>query len=78
MADSAGKSNKEIGAERLISEGTVKSHVKSIFAKLDGASWTEAVATATRRGGIELQPKSLPRSQRLLDAIPRAGTPSIS
>src|SRR6266404_1621797 len=50
----AGKSNKEIGAELLISEGTVKTHVKSIFSKLDVVSRTEAVATATRRGLIQL------------------------
>ena len=50
----AGKSNKEIGAELFISEGTVKSHVKSIFAKMDVISRTEAVATATRRGLIRL------------------------
>ena len=50
----AGKSNKEIGAELFISEGTVKTHVKSIFSKLDVVSRTEAVATATRRGLIQL------------------------
>jgi len=50
----AGKSNKEIGAELFISEGTVKTHVKSIFSKLDVMSRTEAVATATRRGLIQL------------------------
>ena len=50
----AGKSNKEIGAELFISEGTVKSHVKSIFTKLDVVSRTEAVSTATRRGLIQL------------------------
>ena len=50
----AGKSNKEIGAELFISEGTVKTHVKSIFAKLDVVSRTEAVAAATRRGLIQL------------------------
>jgi DNA-binding NarL/FixJ family response regulator len=50
----AGKSNKEIGAELFISEGTVKTHVKSIFAKLDVVSRTEAVARATRRGLIQL------------------------
>jgi DNA-binding NarL/FixJ family response regulator len=49
-----GKSNKEIGAELFISEGTVKTHTKSIFNKLDVVSRTEAVATATRRGLIQL------------------------
>jgi DNA-binding NarL/FixJ family response regulator len=49
-----GKSNKEIGSELFISEGTVKTHIKSIFSKLDVVSRTEAVATATRRGLIQL------------------------
>jgi DNA-binding NarL/FixJ family response regulator len=49
-----GKSNKEIGSELFISEGTVKTHIKSIFGKLDVVSRTEAVATATRRGLIQL------------------------
>jgi DNA-binding NarL/FixJ family response regulator len=46
--------NKEIGAELFISEATVKSHVKGIFTKLDVVSRTEAIATATRRGLIQL------------------------
>jgi len=49
-----GKSNKEIGSALFISEGTVKSHVKAIFAKMNVISRTEAVATATRRGLIQL------------------------
>jgi DNA-binding NarL/FixJ family response regulator len=49
-----GKSNKEIGSALFISEGTVKSHVKSIFAKLNVISRTEAVANASRRGLIRL------------------------
>ena len=49
-----GKSNKEIGSALFISEGTVKSHVKSMFAKLNVVSRTEAVASATRRGLIQL------------------------
>jgi two-component system NarL family response regulator len=51
---SQGKSNKEIGAALFISEGTVKSHVKAIFAKMNVISRTEAVASATRRGLIHL------------------------
>src|ERR1700692_2105303 len=39
-----GKSNKEIGSALFISEGTVKSHVKPIFAKMNVISRTEAVA----------------------------------
>jgi DNA-binding NarL/FixJ family response regulator len=50
----AGKSNKEIGAELFISEGTVKTHVKNIFSKLDVVSRTKAVANASRRGLIQL------------------------
>src|ERR1700757_4425191 len=49
-----GKSNKEIGTELFISEGTVKTHIKSIFSKLDVVSRTEAVAAANRRGLIQL------------------------
>jgi two-component system NarL family response regulator len=45
-----GKSNKEIGAALFISEGTVKTHVKNLFAKLDVNSRSEAVAAAIRRG----------------------------
>jgi len=48
-----GKSN-EIGSALFISEGTVKSHVKAIFAKMNVISRTEAVANATRRGLIQL------------------------
>ena len=49
-----GKSNKEIGSALFISEGTVKSHVKAIFSKMNVISRTEAVANATRRGLIQL------------------------
>jgi DNA-binding NarL/FixJ family response regulator len=45
-----GKSNKEISTTLFISEGTVKSHGKSIFAKMNVTSRTEAVTEATRRG----------------------------
>ena len=45
-----GKSNREIGLEIHIEESTVKSHLKSIFAKLHAVSRTEAVTVAMRRG----------------------------
>ena len=43
-----GKSNKEIASALFISEGTVKSHGKAIFAEMNVVSRTEAVADATR------------------------------
>jgi two-component system NarL family response regulator len=49
----SGKSNRDIGLVLEITETTVKSHMRSIFAKLDVLSRTEAVATATRRGLID-------------------------
>ena len=49
-----GKSNKEIAGSLFISEGTVKSHGKSIFAKMNVRSRAEAVAEAGRRGLIRL------------------------
>jgi two-component system NarL family response regulator len=45
-----GKPNKLIGADLSISEVTVKSHVQSVFRKLNVLSRTEAIAVATRRG----------------------------
>ena len=49
-----GKSNKEIGTNLYIGETTVKSHLRSIFTKLDVLSRTEAIATASQRGLIQL------------------------
>ena len=47
-----GKSNKEIGVYLYISETTVKSHLRSIFRKLNVLSRTEAITVASRRGLI--------------------------
>ena len=49
-----GSSNKTIGRELGISEGTVKTHVKSILQKLDATSRTEAVSIAAKRGLVRL------------------------
>jgi two-component system NarL family response regulator len=49
-----GESNKGISALLGISETTVKSHLGSIFRKLDVLSRTEAIATASRLGLIKL------------------------
>jgi DNA-binding NarL/FixJ family response regulator len=49
-----GKSNKEISASLYLSETTVKAHLRSIFAKLNVLSRTEAIATASRRGLVQL------------------------
>ena len=45
-----GKPNKLIGVAMFISEVTVKSHVQSLFKKLNVLSRTEAIAVANRRG----------------------------
>jgi DNA-binding NarL/FixJ family response regulator len=45
-----GKPNKIIGSALSINEVTVKSHVQSLFRKLNVLSRTEALAVATRKG----------------------------
>ncbi|WP_380784749.1 response regulator [Sphingomonas sp. R86521] len=49
-----GSSNRQIGARLGVSEETIKSHMKTIFQKLDAVDRTHAVALAARRGLIEL------------------------
>jgi DNA-binding NarL/FixJ family response regulator len=50
----AGKSNKLIAAELDISEGTVKTHMKSILPKLNASDRTHAVMIALKRGILDL------------------------
>ena len=45
-----GRSNKQIAAALSVSEGTVKTHVKSILAKMGVEDRTEAAVLALRRG----------------------------
>ena len=50
----AGKSNKVIAAELDISEGTVKTHMKSILPKLDASDRTHAVMITLKRGILDV------------------------
>jgi two-component system, NarL family, response regulator len=45
-----GITNKEIGSELKLTEGTIKSHVREIMTKLNAISRTEAVNLAVQRG----------------------------
>ena len=53
-AVAAGKSNKEIGVQLFISEGTVKTHIESLLDKLGAATRTSAVQAAVRRGLVQM------------------------
>jgi two-component system NarL family response regulator len=50
----AGKSNKEIGSQLFIAEGTVKTHVASLLAKLDTGSRMAAIRRAVQLGLVHL------------------------
>src|SRR5882724_3973562 len=53
-AVAVGKSNKEIGAQLFISEGTVKTHIESLLDKLGATTRTSAVKAAVRRGLVQM------------------------
>ncbi len=50
-----GRSNKEIGAQLFISDETVKSHLKTLFAKLKVRDRTDAAISAVRYGIVHLE-----------------------
>ena len=49
-----GVSNKDIADQLSITQSTVKTHITSIFQKLNVTTRTEAVTTALKRGIIQL------------------------
>ncbi|MBD9370068.1 response regulator transcription factor [Xanthomonas sp. XNM01] len=51
----AGLSNKQVGQRLLVSEETVKAHMKSILSKLKARDRTHAVTKALRRGILMLE-----------------------
>jgi DNA-binding NarL/FixJ family response regulator len=50
----SGKSNKEIGVQLYITEGTVKTHVESLLLKLGVTSRTSAIREAARLGFVRM------------------------
>jgi two-component system NarL family response regulator len=50
-----GKSNREIGVELAISEGTVRVHTSNLLSKLRCSGRAQAVSEAIRRGIIEVE-----------------------
>lgn len=50
-----GRSNKEIGSALGITEGTVKSHVTNLMAKLEVTARSEAIVVAVQQGIIDLE-----------------------
>jgi two-component system NarL family response regulator len=53
-AMAAGKSNKEIGSQLFIAEGTVKTHVANLLAKLGVGSRMEAIRKAVQLGLVRM------------------------
>ena len=51
-----GLSNREIGAQLFLTEGTIKNYVSAIIAKLQANDRTHAVVTALRKGLVDLNP----------------------
>lgn len=55
-----GLCNKEIAKQLDLAVGTVKSHLRAVYAKLDVKSRTHAVAVARRRGLLRIREAPLP------------------
>jgi DNA-binding NarL/FixJ family response regulator len=53
----AGKANKEIAVDLVISERTARTHVSRILHKLELSSRTQAALWAVREGLVEVEPR---------------------
>jgi DNA-binding NarL/FixJ family response regulator len=58
----AGKSNKEIASELLISEATVKTHINTLLSKLGVTDRTQAATAAIRRGIVPFESLRRPKA----------------
>ena len=58
----AGRCNKEIATQLDIAVGTVKSHLRTIYAKLEVGSRTQAAAAASSRGLLRPEVSGRPRA----------------
>jgi DNA-binding NarL/FixJ family response regulator len=50
-----GRSNKEIGSELGIVEGTVRAHLTNIFSKLKAVDRAQAITIAIKHGILQLE-----------------------
>jgi DNA-binding CsgD family transcriptional regulator len=71
-----GKSNKQIGFALGIKETTVKTHLRSMFAKLNAFSRTEALSIGFRTGLIDVTSLLLTDDCRATDNHRTIGTTS--
>jgi two-component system NarL family response regulator len=55
QAMAEGKSNREVGRDLFITEGTVKSHVNNILSKLGVSDRTHAITLALKRGLVQTE-----------------------
>jgi two-component system NarL family response regulator len=67
-----GLSNKSIATNLTVRVGTVKTHVKAIFNKLDALNRTEAVTIAQRRGILREEHDCLPPEVNAVRIAPRS------